>query len=194
MKSMMRGMAIVAALLLASVAGVAAQEPVVSCEGPEDILALVEEAFELYRVGHELVANDLASALDEVKYLQDLLATIPRMCLGEDAPLTFYVWEVERYDEWRLMVSAAAGFEVDESKLDVSIREGVRSTEYCLRTTIFAGDPPVELGCSLGDGIRKDDIELITATVGGLFDDKRHFRCPLAESDGEIDIYACTER
>ena len=205
MKPVMRGMAIVAALLLASVAGVAAQASVPTCGPAQSIVAAVDldalAQLQSAAAGAEQSAAMVALA-QLLSQLEEIVLACPDAADGDpdalaglpvDAPLTVYVWEDETLRGQLLKVSLQSTFDIEEHDADVSVRAGVRSSDYLLVDAIFAGDPPVQLS-GFEDEIRKDDITIITITVGGFLDDKRNFRCELSEQQDEVDVYACTER
>ncbi|MDD9955691.1 MAG: hypothetical protein OXP68_05675 [Anaerolineaceae bacterium] len=205
MKLVMRGMAIVAALLLASVAGVTAQASVPTCGPAQSIVAAVDLAalaqLQSAAAGAEQSAAMVALA-ELLSQLEEIVMACPDAADGDpdalagltvDAPLTVYVREDERLSGQLLKVSLESTFDVEQFELDLTVRAGVRSSDYLQGDAIFGGDPPVQL-TGFEDEIRKDDITLITITVGGILDDKRNFRCELSEQQDEVDVYACTER
>ena len=110
--------------------------------------------------------------------------------MTDSAELVLYTWE----ENQRLKVAAQAAMDIDAFDLDVLIFHGRRSSmEFCNPNPIWAGDPPLELGCELAKGLTPEQVTRINAQIAVGFSSEG-WRCEKVRSDAEGDLYACSRR
>ena len=115
------------------------------------------------------------------------------------AHLWLRLWEEQTYDgNYKIVVSANPYFVLDAFALEVIVRSGSQSAEYCNTSDLYGDEGYTQMGCSPLQA-RLSDVTGVSATVtafiGGLNDFGGGLRCVKHnESTSEELVYACQWR
>ena len=106
--------------------------------------------------------------------------------------LVLHAWSDGDY----FRISARSTVNIDEFDLDVVVYHGSSSsTTYCNPSPIWAGDPPLRLGCGVAARFGPGQVTRISASIdSGLLSPDLQFACMKTSSDDESAVYACHRR